>query len=126
MSLAPIRIPVQRENRAGEPERRDLRPAEMTDDCRVRQHVQGLRRERAERRQREPEDLAVVRRTQPHYEGFATGSASWLSTSATARSTLSSSFRSSTSASVSVGRWYSGYGKCASAMPGIFASTNGM
>ena len=63
----PVRQEVEdreraREDRAGEPQRRDLRAAEVTDDRGVDQDVQRLRRERAERGQRQPEDLAVVRR----------------------------------------------------------------
>jgi uncharacterized protein (TIRG00374 family) len=38
----------------------------MADDRRVCEHVQRLRRERAERRQREADDLAVVRGTKTH------------------------------------------------------------
>ena len=49
------------EQRAGEPERGDLRAAEVADDCRVDEDVERLRCERTERRQREPQDLAVVR-----------------------------------------------------------------
>ena len=50
------------EDRAGEPERGDLRPAQVADDRRVRQHVERLGSQRAERRQRQPQDLAVVAR----------------------------------------------------------------
>ena len=49
-----------REHGARKAERRDLRPAEMADDCRVGEDVQRLGRERAERRQREADDLAIV------------------------------------------------------------------
>ena len=49
-----------REHRPGEPERRDLRPPQMADDRRVHQHVERLRRERAERRQGQPQDPAIV------------------------------------------------------------------
>jgi len=38
----------------------------MTDDRGVGEHVERLGRQRAERRQREPEDLAVVRRAEAH------------------------------------------------------------
>ena len=48
--------------RAGEPERRDLRPAQVADDRRIREHVQRLGGERAERRQRQTQDLSVVAR----------------------------------------------------------------
>ena len=54
------------ENREGDPERSELGPTEMPDDRRVDEEVEGLRRQRAERRQREPEDLAVVPRPQSH------------------------------------------------------------
>src|SRR6202158_4144752 len=54
-----------REHGAREPEHGDLRRTEMADDRGVGEHVQGLRRERAESRQREPEDLAVVDRAEP-------------------------------------------------------------
>ena len=38
----------------------------MTDDGRVDEEVQRLRRERPQSRECEPDDLAVVRRAQPH------------------------------------------------------------
>ena len=47
---------------SGEAERGELRPAEVTDDRGVGEDVQRLRGERAERGEREPEDLPVVRR----------------------------------------------------------------
>ena len=67
----PVREEVEdrecaREDGAGEAERRDLRPAEMTDDRGVGEDVQRLGRQRAERRQREPDDLAIVRGTKTH------------------------------------------------------------
>src|SRR5207253_6975587 len=54
------------EDGAGEAERRDLRPAEVTDDGRVGEDVQRLGRQRAERRQRETNDLAIVRGPKAH------------------------------------------------------------
>ena len=54
------------EDGAGEAERRDLRPAEVTDDRRVGEDVQRLGRQRAERRQRETDDLAIVRGPKAH------------------------------------------------------------
>jgi hypothetical protein len=51
-----------RQQRRGERERGELRRAEMADDRRVGEQVQRLGGERAERRQREAQDLAVVRR----------------------------------------------------------------
>ncbi len=67
----PVREEVEdreraREHRSREAERGDLRPAEVADDRRVGEDVERLRRERAERRQREPDDLAVVGRTKAH------------------------------------------------------------
>ena len=55
----PVREEVEGRERAGEhdagqAERGDLGPAEVADDRGVDEHVQRLRRERAERRQREP------------------------------------------------------------------------
>ena len=47
-------------------ERRQLRPAEMADDRRVDEEVERLGRERAQRRDGELEDLAVVLGAQPH------------------------------------------------------------
>ena len=47
-------------------ERRELRPAEVADDRGVDEEVERLRRERAQRRKREAEDLAVVPGAQPH------------------------------------------------------------
>ena len=55
-----------REDGAGEPERGDLRPAEMADDRRVDEDVERLGRQRPERRQREPHDLPVVGGAQAH------------------------------------------------------------
>ena len=49
------------EDRRGDSERRELRAAEMPDDGRVHEQVERLSGERAQRRNREPEDLAVVR-----------------------------------------------------------------
>ena len=43
-------------------ERRELRAAEVPDDRRVDEEVERLGRERAQRREREPDDLAVVLR----------------------------------------------------------------
>ena len=54
------------EHRPGEAERGDLRPAEVADDRRVGEDVERLGRERAERGQREPDDLAVVRGAKTH------------------------------------------------------------
>ena len=48
------------QHRGSDPERRQLLPAEMTDDRRVDEEVQRLGRQRAERRHRELQDLAVV------------------------------------------------------------------
>jgi len=48
------------EDRRGDRQRRELRRAEVPDDRRVDEQVQRLGRERAERRQGEPQDLAVV------------------------------------------------------------------
>jgi hypothetical protein len=48
-------------DRGGDRERGELRRAQMADDRGVDQHVEGLGCQRAERRQREHEDLAVVR-----------------------------------------------------------------
>ena len=48
------------EHGAGERERRELRGAEVTDDCRVNQDVERLRGECAECRQGEFQDLPVV------------------------------------------------------------------
>jgi len=48
------------EHGADQRERRELRRPEVADDRRVDEQVQRLGRERAERRQGEPEDLAVV------------------------------------------------------------------
>jgi len=67
----PVREEVEDRERArehcpGEPERGDLRTAEMADNRGVREHVEGLRGERSERGQREPEDLAVVWRAKRH------------------------------------------------------------
>ena len=64
----PVREEVEdrersREHRPRKAERRDLRPAEMADDRGVGKDVERLGRERAEGRQREPNNLAVVRRT---------------------------------------------------------------
>ena len=54
-----------------------------------------------------------------------TGRASWLSTSAVARSTASSMSCSSTSSAVSLVRWYSSYGKWRTLTAGIFSAANG-
>ena len=54
------------EHRAREPERRDLRPAQMADDRRVHEHVERLRRERPEGGESQAEDLAVVRGAEAH------------------------------------------------------------
>src|SRR3954451_3277679 len=67
----PIREKVEdregpREHGAGQPERCDLRPTEVTDDRRVGEDVERLRRERAERRQRQTDDLAIVGGTKTH------------------------------------------------------------
>jgi hypothetical protein len=51
----------RREHDRCERERRELRRAEVADDCGVGEQVQRLGRERAERRQGEQQDLAVVR-----------------------------------------------------------------
>ena len=48
------------EDRERDAERGELRPAEVPDDRGVDEEVERLRRERAQRREREPEDLAVV------------------------------------------------------------------
>ena len=66
----PVREEVEdregpREHGAGEPEGCDLRTAEMADDGRVGKDVERFGREGAERRERQPQDLAVVRRAQP-------------------------------------------------------------
>src|SRR5262249_27455587 len=54
------------EDGRGEAEGGDLGPTEVTDDRRVDQDVQRLGRERAEGRQRQADDLAVVRGTETH------------------------------------------------------------
>jgi hypothetical protein len=54
------------EQRRGDGERRELLRPEVPDHRRVGEQVERLGRERAERRQREPEDLAVVRGAQRH------------------------------------------------------------
>src|SRR5262245_29482139 len=54
------------EDGAGESERRDLGPAEVADDCRVRQDVQRFGCKRAECRQRKPDDFTVMRGTKVH------------------------------------------------------------
>ena len=59
----------RRENGAGEPERCELVHAEMADDRRVGEHVERLGRQRAERRQGDREDLAIVRRAAKDPEG---------------------------------------------------------
>ncbi len=56
----------RREDRAGQRESRQLGRAEVADDARVGQQVQGLCRQRAECRERENEDLAVVGGTAAH------------------------------------------------------------
>ena len=66
-----VRQEVEDRERAGEhgarePERRDLRAAEMPDDRRVREHVQRLGGEGAERGNGEPENLAVVGGAEAH------------------------------------------------------------
>ena len=53
------------EDDRGDPERGELRAAEVADDRRVDEDVERLGRERAERRHREPEDLAVVLGAKP-------------------------------------------------------------
>jgi hypothetical protein len=50
----------------GDGERGQLGRAEMADDRGVDEHVEGLGRERAERRDREQPDLAVVRGAAEH------------------------------------------------------------
>ena len=62
----PVRQEVEDRERPGqddarEAERGELRASEMADDGRVRQDVERLRGERAEGRQRQVEDLPVVR-----------------------------------------------------------------
>src|SRR4051794_27184196 len=54
------------EDRAREAECGDLRPAEMPDDRRVDEDVERLRGQRSERRQCEPQDLAIVRGAKSH------------------------------------------------------------
>jgi hypothetical protein len=54
------------EDGSGEPERCELRAAEVADDRGVDEDVQRLGGERAERRQRQPQDLLVVRRAEAH------------------------------------------------------------
>jgi hypothetical protein len=49
------------EQRRGDGQRGQRRRAEVPDDRRVDEDVERLRRQRAERGQREPQDLAVVR-----------------------------------------------------------------
>jgi hypothetical protein len=51
---------------ASDPERRELRASEVSDDGRIYEQVQRLRRERAQRGNREPEDLPVVGRPKLH------------------------------------------------------------
>ena len=64
--LEEVEEPEQaREHERRDPERGQLRPAEMADDRRVDEDVGRLRRERPERRHREPEDLAVVLGAEP-------------------------------------------------------------
>ena len=48
------------EDRERDAERSELRPAEVADDRGVDEEVERLRRECAQRREREPDDLAVV------------------------------------------------------------------
>src|SRR5262249_60757450 len=50
----------------GESEGRDLRPPKVADDRRIDEDVDRLGCERAERRQSKPQDLAIVRRAEPH------------------------------------------------------------
>ena len=54
------------EDRERDPERGELRAAEVAHDRRVDEEVDGLGRERAQRGQREPDDLAVVPGADPH------------------------------------------------------------
>ena len=54
------------EDHGGDPERSQLHPPEMPDDRGVDEQVERLRSERAERGNREPKDLPVVRRPQRH------------------------------------------------------------
>ena len=54
-------------------QRRELRRAEVADDRRVDEHVQRLGGERAERRDGEPEDLAVVGRAAQHRRSRSPG-----------------------------------------------------
>ena len=63
-----------------DPERGELRPAEVADDRRVDEEVERLRRERAQRREREPEDLAVVLGAEPHAGRVAAIVASYAAT----------------------------------------------
>jgi hypothetical protein len=54
------------EDREGDAESGELGPSEMTDDRSVDEEIERLRSEGAQRGEREPHDLAVVRRAQPH------------------------------------------------------------
>src|SRR5262249_50066594 len=54
------------EDRRRDPERGELGAAEMPDDGRVDEQVERFSGEGAERGEREPDDLAVVRRSEPH------------------------------------------------------------
>ena len=54
------------EDRDRDPERGELGPTEMSDDRRVDEEVERFGRERAQRREREPEDLAVVLGAEGH------------------------------------------------------------
>jgi hypothetical protein len=68
----PVREEVEDRERTGqhrsrETEPRELRPAKVPDDRRIDEDVERLGRKRAERRQSEPDDFAVVWRAQaPH------------------------------------------------------------
>ena len=59
------------EQRAGDAERGELRPAKVADDRRVDQDVERLGGERAERREGEPEDRGVVLRAPERTNGRA-------------------------------------------------------
>ena len=59
------------EDRERDAERGELRAAEVADDRGVDEQVERLRRERAERRERQPEDLPVVPRPEPHLVGVS-------------------------------------------------------
>ena len=59
------------EDRERDPERCELRAPEMADDRGVDEEVERLRRERAERRDRQPDDLPVVPRPELHFFGVS-------------------------------------------------------